>query len=242
MKERFQEDMDYNHDMSSSWMIIYSDMITIILCFFIIFFVISAEENSLLYDLKNTLQNKVSELNTEVGQLSDANKKLEEEKHTLSQQIFNLTNIEQEVNTSDEEFIAFLRENDLLRDVTISQNQDQLVIRFKDSVLFMSGEAEVTPEGYEVLDKIGDKLKAIENDFVVEGYTDNIPINTLEFPSNWELSSARAINVVKFFINHKNIDEDRISFSGWGERKAIASNETEEGRARNRRIEIKISR
>ncbi len=241
MKFHYEENnMDYEGDISNSWMIIYSDMITIILCFFIIFFTFTAEENTLLFKLKNSLENKVSKLNTEVEELNTVNERLKKETASLSQKLFNLTNIERDVKTSNEDFISFLRDNNLLEDVTILEDENQLVIRFKDSILFDSGEAEIRQEGYEVLDRIADKLKKIENDFVVEGYTDNVPIKTHEFPSNWELSSARAINVVKFFINNKNINEDRISFSGWGERKPIASNDTEEGRAKNRRIEIKI--
>ncbi len=240
MNTKYENDTDLGHDISSTWMIIYSDMITIIMCFFIIFFTLTTEENTLLSDLKSSLENKLDTLNTEVDVLNSENQKLKAETTTLSQQLFNVTNIEKDIKTTDEDFISFLRENNLLQDVTISQDENQLVIRFKDSVLFSSGEAEITDGGYDVLGQIADKLKTIDNDFMVEGYTDNIPISTERYPSNWELSSDRAINVVKFFINKKKINEDRISFSGWGERKPIATNSTEEGRAQNRRIEIKI--
>lgn len=232
MKSTFDNDMDYENDFTSHWMITYSDMITIVLCFFIIFFTFSSSENSALYEVRNSLMTKVNELH-------DENKKLKEEKKSLSEELFNLKNID-DVETSNEDFIAFLRENNLLDDVSISQNDHELLIRFKDSILFNSGSGDITDEGYLVLDKIADKLNSINNDFVVEGFTDNVPIKNEKYPSNWELSSARAINVVKFFIDEKLIDDSRISFSGWGERKPIASNDTEEGRSKNRRIEIRI--
>lgn len=232
MKSQY-DDMDYENDISSYWMITYSDMITIILCFFIIFFTFSAKEISALYTVKDSLT-------TKVNKLSDENTKLKEEKQSLSQELFNLKNVDTDLDTSNEEFISFLRNNHLLDDISISEKENELVIRFKDSVLFSSASAEITENGYLILDKIADKLKLIDNDFIVEGFTDNVPINTEQYPSNWELSSTRAINVVKFFINQKSIDEDRISFSGWGERKPIASNATESGRAKNRRIEIRI--
>ncbi|SHK30088.1 OmpA/MotB family protein [Paramaledivibacter caminithermalis] len=240
MKSHYDDNIEYENDISSHWMITYSDMITIILCFFIIFFTFSAEEISALYTVKDSLMNKVNKLSDENIKLSNENTKLRKEKKSLSEELFNIKNVETDLNSSNEEFISFLRNNNLLKDVSISQKENELIIRFKNSILFDSGSAEITEKGYMVLDKIADKLKLIDNDFVVEGFTDNVPINTKQFPSNWELSSSRAINVVKFFINEKSIDENRISFSGWGERKPIASNTTEEGRAKNRRIEIRI--
>lgn len=233
MKSQYDDNIEYEDDISSHWMITYSDMITIILCFFIIFFTFSAEEISSLHTVKDSLVNKVNKLSNE-------NTKLKEEKKSLSEELFNIKNIDTDLDTSNEEFISFLRNNNLLKDVSISQKENELIITFKNSILFDSGSAEITEKGYVILDKIANKLKLINNDFVVEGFTDNIPINTDKFPSNWELSSTRAINVVKFFINEKSINENRISFSGWGERKPIAPNTTEEGRAKNRRIEIRI--
>lgn len=247
MKSLYDDNIEYENDISSNWMITYSDMITIILCFFIIFFTFSSKEISALYTVKDSLMNKVDKLNNENNKLSDENiqlnsenMQLKEEKKSLAEELFNIKNMETDLNTSNEDFISFLRNNNLLEDISISEKENELIIRFKDSVLFGSGSAEITENGYIVLDKIADKLNLIDNDFVVEGFTDNVPINTHQYPSNWELSSARAISVVKFFINEKSIDEDRIFFTGWGERKPIALNDTEEGRAKNRRIEIRI--
>jgi chemotaxis protein MotB len=233
MKSYHDDNIEYESDISSHWMITYSDMVTIILCFFIIFFTFSSEELSALYTVKDSLLNKVNMLSSE-------NTKLKEEKKSLSEKLFNMKNVETDLDSSNEEFISFLRNNDLLEDISISEKENELIIRFKDSVLFDSGSAEITENGYMVLDKIANKLKMIDNDFVVEGFTDNVPINTEKYPSNWELSSARAISVVKFFIYKKHIDENRIFFSGWGERKPLASNDTEKNRAKNRRIEIRI--
>ena len=90
------------------------------------------------------------------------------------------------------------------------------------------------------MNEIADKIQGIPNLIVIEGFTDNIPIQTSAFPSNWELSVARAIGVARFMIDDMNIEEERISVSGFGEQRPIDSNETEEGRANNRRIEITI--
>ncbi|TCO77485.1 OmpA/MotB family protein [Marinisporobacter balticus] len=220
-------------DLSTNWLITYSDMITIVLCFFIIFFTMTSKEMSVLSEIKDVLS-------TEVSTLTSENEKLKGEKASLAAKLFDLKNIETDVNTSEEDFITFLRENNLFSQVKIVQNEKGLLIRFKDSVLFNSGKADLSEAGYNVLNQIGDKLKTIDNDIVVEGFTDNVPIHTKEFPSNWELSVSRAIQVVKFFTEDKAVDEKRISVSGFGERNSIDSNDTSEGRANNRRIEITI--
>lgn len=209
----------YELDWSSNWIITYSDMITIILCFFILFFTATSKEMSMLAKIKDSLSSQVDE---------------------LSSQLSTLTNVENDTDTTEEDFIAFLKENDLLDQVKLVNNKNGLLIRFNDSILFDSGKANITETGYFVLNQIGDKLHAINNDVVVEGFTDNVPIHTDEYPSNWELSVARAIQVVKFLTEEKSIEEDRISVSGFGEREPIDTNDTPEGRANNRRIEITI--
>lgn len=216
----------YEMEFSNTWLITYSDMITIILCFFIIFFTLSTEEISSLYQIKNALTAEVEQLNTE-------NEK-------LAAELFGLMDIKEDLKTSKEDFISYLREKELMDAVDIIENERGLLIRFKDNVLFDSGKAAISSDGYMILSKVADRLNNIENNIIVEGYTDNIPMNTPEFPSNWELSVARAINVVKYFTEKKGIEEERISVSGFGERNPIDTNDTVEGRANNRRIEITI--
>ncbi len=242
-KSKAHEDFD----ISSTWILTYSDMVTIILIFFIIFFVTSASENSVLYQVKQELGSRVDQLQSEklkieddYQSLTEENQMLEEQNINLAQELFQLKNIEEDMNTSNEEFIQYLRDNQLINDVYVIQNEDGLLIRFKDSILFGSGQAILTDEGNIILDKIADKIKDIDNKIRVEGFTDNQPINTEKFPSNWELSAARAISVMRYFIEKENIEESRFSFTGWGEYKPIASNDTEEGKSKNRRIEITI--
>ncbi|ABR46529.1 OmpA/MotB domain protein [Alkaliphilus metalliredigens QYMF] len=223
----------YETEYSNSWLITYSDMITIVLCFFIIFFTFTAEEASVLYHVKEALT-------SEVADLSDENQRLLEEKESLAALLFGLEDIELDLVQSQETFIRFLRENHLLDRVDVIEEERGLVIRFRDSVLFGSGQARISQEGYMLLDHVTAKLRTIDNAIVIEGFTDNIPIQTNEFPSNWELSVARAIGVARYMIDEEYIEESRISVSGFGEQQPIDSNETNEGRANNRRIEITI--
>lgn len=239
MSSRYRN-KDHEIEFSSNWFITYSDMITIILCFFIIFFTLTAEETSLLYDLKEMLSSEVEDLSSQLSELSKENEVLKSEKESLAALLFGLEDIEVDLLQSQEELITYLREKNLLDQVNIIQTDVGLLIRFKDSILFSSGSAEISKEGHVILHHIGEKLKKIDNKIVISGYTDNVPMKTLTYPSNWELSVARAINAAKVLIEEQGIAEDRISVSGYGENYAIDTNDTPEGRSNNRRIEITI--
>ena len=130
------------------------------------------------------------------------------------------------------------------RDVTISQLQGRLTVNILDRVLFDSGEADLKPDGAAVLRKVAALLAAHPNLTVhVVGHTDNVPIKPsarTRFPSNWELSTARATAAVRFLTEKAGVDPRRLGAVGYGEFRPVADNSTPEGRARNRRIAITI--
>lgn len=109
----------------------------------------------------------------------------------------------------------------------------------QEKILFPPGSAEIKPETYPILDKLYEILKDLPNPVEVEGHTDSIPISTEKFPSNWELSTARASSIVRYFIA-KGINPERLKASGYADTKPIASNATPKGRAQNRRVEVVI--
>lgn len=127
-------------------------------------------------------------------------------------------------------------------EVTISELKGKLTVNVVDQILFDSGQAELKTAGREVLQRIGDILKvSVGKNIQVEGHTDNVPISPRlqdKFPSNWELSTARATNVLHFLQDKVGISGERLSAVGYGEYQPIASNSTPEGRRLNRRIQI----
>ena len=131
--------------------------------------------------------------------------------------------------------------DDALKDkVRIEVKSRGVVISLAEAGFFDSGQAEVKPKSISFLNKIADYLARLPNNIRVEGHTDDVPISTYRYPSNWELSTARATFIVSYLINTHHIDPRRLSAAGYGEFHPVDSNTTPEGRAHNRRVDIVI--
>ncbi|WP_201220227.1 OmpA/MotB family protein [Halochromatium roseum] len=121
--------------------------------------------------------------------------------------------------------------------VSIAEGQEGITLRIDDNLLFASGEAQLTEPGKEVIESLVPTLDAFDGQISVEGHTDNIPISTARFPSNWELSTSRAIAVLRHLIQ-SGISEGRLRAIGYADTQPVESNTTAEGRAVNRRVEL----
>ena len=126
--------------------------------------------------------------------------------------------------------------------VKVDVNSDGLEISIQDTVLFNTGEADVLNNLSPLLLQISNMIKGLDNEIKVVGYTDNVPIKNEKFRSNWDLSSMRAINVMNFMVDSGKIQEDKVSIQAYGEYKPKFDNTTEQGRAKNRRVEIIVVR
>lgn len=127
------------------------------------------------------------------------------------------------------------------KQVSLKMEEGGLVITLSDNILFDSGKAEIKREAFPTLDKVIRTIKrdVPDKNIGIRGHTDNVPITYSNWASNWELATARATNVLHY-MESKGVDPDRMSATGYGEHRPVASNATEEGRARNRRVEIVI--
>ncbi len=123
--------------------------------------------------------------------------------------------------------------------VVIRRGRHWLEVEIRTDLLFASGAAELATPAMPVIDKLGEILKKFPNPIHVEGHTDTVPINTVQFPSNWELSAARAATVVRRFAA-QGIDPARMTLIGLGEQRPLASNDTFQGRDRNRRVVLVV--
>lgn len=149
-----------------------------------------------------------------------------------------------EISRTYEGLVEGMKEEVQRGRVTISQLRGQLSVNLLDEILFDSGSATVKAEGREVLSRVGEVLVGLEDKgIVIEGYTDDVGITgelARRFPTNWELSTARATSVVRYLQESAGIPPDRLSAAGFGPYRPVAPNDTPEGRARNRRIEMKL--
>ncbi len=174
-------------------------------------------------------------LAAEKERLAAEKERLEKERAAKQAEIDRLTKTQQELTKSLQAEIE-------RGDITIKQVRDRLTINMVEKVLFNSGQAQVKPAGLKVLTQVSDVLKNVTDKQIrIEGHTDNVPIGVKlqeKFPTNWELSTARATNVVRFFIDRGGVNRERLEAVGFADTRPVASNDTEAGRTDNRRIEI----
>ena len=124
------------------------------------------------------------------------------------------------------------------KDITLAYSTKGLVMRLSDRALFDVGVADISPQAVPLLQKVGDIIARTNFEVRIEGHSDNLPIKTAQFPSNWELSTARAVNVLRFFLETGRISSQRMSAVGFGEFQPMVPNDSIEHRAQNRRVEI----
>jgi len=172
------------------------------------------------------------QLRQEQSQLAAA---LDQERAAKEEEIKRLTRTQEELSKSLQDEIS-------KGNITIQQVRDRLTINMVDRVLFDSGQAQVKPAGVKVLKQVSDILKTVTDKQIrIEGHTDNVPISSKlqdRFKTNWELSTARATTVVRSLIDQGSVDRQHLSAVGYADTQPLASNDSEEGRSSNRRIEI----
>lgn len=133
---------------------------------------------------------------------------------------------------------AALEKSGKIEGLSILRDERGVLISFEDALMFDLGASDIKGEVRPVLAEVAALIRKVQNNIVIEGHTDNVPIKSARYSSNWELSTARATSVLVAFIKEYNINPERFSVSGYGEYRPIASNATPEGRAKNRRVDI----
>ncbi len=202
---------------------------------------LTAERN----DLDARLNTLKEETNRTIEELRNRNTELEGDKQMLGESIALLKKSkEAEVKTVSktyEELLAEMKGEIEQGQIAITELQGKLTVDVLDKILFNSGQAEVKPEGLAVLKRVVEILMTVTDKVIrIEGHTDNIPIAgalAKRYPTNWELSAARAIKVTRY-LEKEGIDPSILSAAAFGEYQPVAENDTPEGRAKNRRIAI----
>lgn len=220
------------------WLATYSDCVTLLMTFFVLLYAMSSVDENKMRALSQAFRTVMA------GEAGDT---------ILEYSLYNgdvpLIGGEIPTDTIDGEKIEesmyyqvskFVADHDLEAVVDIIETDLGVAIQLRDNILFETSKSDLRSESKEILDSIAALISSMNNNIVVEGHTDNRPINTAEFPSNWELSVDRAVNVVRYFVENGKIDPSRLSATGYGEFQPIVDNDTEENMEKNRRVNILI--
>lgn len=236
---RLQRNPEIDVRKSIGWLTTFNDLVTLLMVFFVLLFTMSTVDTRKMLDFQYALQSGLGML--ESGKKTSVSVKkpqpVDDMSHIRTQA--EGKHHQQGNSPSGEKWadpIRQLAESDL--DIQVTYTHQGTRLSFEDQVLFDFGKAAINTAGFAFLDKIADTLSKTPHAVRVEGHTDDVPIQTPRFPSNWELSVARAVNVVKYFVEVSNIDPARLSAVGYGESRPVAPNDTTSNRARNRRVEI----
>lgn len=218
----------------------YGDMVTLLLTFFVLLFAFSTLDAERFRAIMESFQGSLGILESGLTISNDASIA---GRDSPRGQLFERNPLERE---EAEEVLraisSFQSVHGLQEAFWVEMTERGVVIHFTDRVLFDTGKAELKPEARELLANLARELNNLPQAVRVEGHTDNVPIHNSLYPSNWELSAARAVGVVRFLIESGGMDPGRLSAVGYGEYRPIASNATAEGRARNRRVDIVLLR
>ncbi|GAO37521.1 flagellar motor protein MotD [Sulfuricella sp. T08] len=244
------------HENLERWLVSYADFITLLFAFFVVMYSISQVNEGKYRVLSDSLVNAFKTTPTATTPIApalriDASRGSSSSAQALAlkQTIFvrkpdPVIEARQKQQTEKMKGVA----EDILKameplvkegQVKVSQSVHGIAIEINASVLFASGQAALEPGSIKALRAVGGVLAKVPNDIQVEGFTDNTPISTIAFPSNWELSTARASSVVRL-LAESGAPADRLVAVGYGEFRPVDSNSTPEGRARNRRVTIMI--
>ncbi len=253
MKERNKK-KDSAETGSPAWMTTYGDMVTLLLTFFILLFTFSSIDVKRFQEVMSAVQHsfmgRTGILMGSVGiegedgeslDSSSSQMSAEELAMALGEKEMTILEMMAQLEETYEEVKSFLQKSGLEDDVQLRLEERGIVLELPERILFDTGQAVIKRDFYPILDLLADLISGVPNQIIVEGHTDNIPIRTFLYPSNWELSVARAVSVARYLVEVHNLSPRRFVATGYGEFHPLDTNDTPEGRARNRRVSIVLS-
>lgn len=222
----------------NGWLTTFNDLVTLLMVFFVLLFTMGSMDNNLMKEFQNALQSGLGVL----GAGSKVSIAVGESPQPVSRS-GSLPPGQAETSPANGYGMVDPVEDALSEIATepginVKLNDQGARISFEDELLFDFGKARINSDGFFLLDKMATLLQTIPGTVRVEGHTDNVPIHTQRYPSNWDLSTARAVSVLKYLIDVGGINPHRLSAVGYGESRPMAPNDSANGRAKNRRVEI----
>lgn len=235
-----KKDKDKGKDKAPTWITTFSDLMSLLLTFFILLYSMSTVDAEKFKQMSISLQGVLSNLGhtSIVEPVVDDNGP--DDEILDFDDIDNLTDIDEKILAMYDMVSEYVSEEGLDAKVSVDMDKRGVFVDIKEAILFDSGSARIKESGHEVLKKIEGLVNNFDNDLVIEGHTDNVPSTTELYPSNWELSTARAVSVLRYLSEEESVEPRRLTATGYGEHSPIESNDTRENRAANRRVNILI--
>ena len=233
-----------------SYLQTFADMVTLLLVFFILLFTMSVIDVQRFERVMDAIH--MSFLG-QTGILEDT-RELEEIEEIESEP--DPDAVEAEVTPEEMEILEQMREGEEIMEdarefldeagldedeVDLEMEERGVVMELPDRIFFEIGEADLRPGARDILDLLADLFEGLDNQVIIEGHTCDLPIQTERFPSNWELSVGRSVTVTRYLVEQRDLEPDRFIATGYGEYQPLVPNDTEENRARNRRVTVVIS-
>ncbi|MGE5490924.1 MAG: flagellar motor protein MotD [Actinomycetota bacterium] len=241
-RKRRSEDEHVNHE---RWLVSYADFITLLFAFFVVMYAISSVNEGKYKVLSDSLTNAFRNINVVSGGqpiiITQGAPPLSAKPAGRPDKMVEQQRVEQRQRMKNvaKDIMETLQPLAAQGKVRLLETSRGVTIEINDSVLFPAGQAKLQPASMSALKAIADVLAHTDFPVTIEGHTDNVPISTPQFPSNWELSAVRATTVLRLF-NDGGVGGERLTAIGYGETRPVETNTTQEGRARNRRVSILI--
>lgn len=240
-KRKAQHEKEPNHE---RWLVSYADFITLLFAVFVTLYAMSQTDKKKAEEVLSSMRESFGYSTTSAGAKPTV---IDSGAMSIVPSIHKMTQApkrgrsrgsEQDFRATKASIEAYLMKMGAQSKVSISVTQRGLVVSLKEAGFFDSGSATLKQSSFSLLNDVVTSLASYSNSVRVEGHTDNIPISSASFPSNWELSTARATNVLQYLTKQEDFDPARISAAGYGEYRPVADNGDEEGRGKNRRVDI----
>lgn len=232
------------------WLVSYADFVTLLFAFFVVLFASGRADQIKQRKVSKAIDSAFQALGLFTGNQRKPGKVADSPQGTdaavlpmnivMGEDVLAPAQVRENLQQVQREMEQLLSDKVADHTVSIHMGQDGLVISLREAGFFASGSAIPKPQTVPTVERIAEALGKTGYNLRIEGHTDNIPIHTAEFDSNWELSSARATHIARIFLSLGSMEPARISVAGYGEFHPAASNDTAEGRAQNRRVDLVV--
>jgi len=225
----------------NAWMVTFSDLVMLLLTFFVMLLTMSSMDTKMLKDIRSSLNAAAGLLEySGFRGVSSLGKFIQEYQASSDLFVIDYDHFKDLIPSTGLDNIMPEKIKDLNEIMDIIDDERGIVLSFQENIMFDPGEAKIKKGFFHILDSIFTAIDSCPNDILIMGHTDNIPSHSKLYESNWELSSYRALSVLEYFLKEKGLQPSRFSVGGYGPARPLYPNDTSKNRALNRRVEIII--